>query len=76
MLSHHFDQHAPSSGPMSVRSLKEVQKVSLETFGSKRAKRMFGLKSKNSFNPELVKDQLEATLAGFFERMEISSVFA
>lgn len=64
MLSQHFDGYSTATGQIMDRNLEEIQKMSLETFGSKRAKRMFGQKAKNNYNADLVKDQLEATLAG------------
>lgn len=64
MLSEHFDCYSSSTGQISSRSLEDTQKMSLETFGSKRAKRMYGQKAKNNYNAELVKEQLEATLSG------------
>lgn len=64
MLSQHFDQYTSSTGQITGHNLEDVQKMSLDTFGSKRAKRMFGQRAKNNYNPDLVKDQLEATLAG------------
>ncbi|XP_037029717.1 uncharacterized protein LOC119069693 [Bradysia coprophila] len=63
MLSQHFDRYTASTGQITGRNLEDIQKMSLDTFGSKRAKRMFGQKAKNNYNPDLVKDQLEATLA-------------
>lgn len=63
MLSQHFDQYTSSTGQITGHNLEDVQKMSLDTFGSKRAKRMFGQRAKNNYNPDLVKDQLEATLA-------------
>lgn len=63
MLSQHFDRFTASTGQITGRNLEDVQKMSLDTFGSKRAKRMFGQRAKNNYNPDLVKDQLEATLA-------------
>lgn len=64
MLSQHFDGYSTETGQITHRNLEDIQKMSLETFGSKRAKRMFGQKAKNNYNADLVKDQLEATLAG------------
>lgn len=64
MLSQHFDSYSTSTGQITDRNLEDIQKMSLDTFGSKRAKRMFGQKAKNNYNAELVKEQLEATLAG------------
>lgn len=76
MLSQHFDGYSTATGQISDRNLEDTQKLSLDTFGSKRAKRMYGQKAKNNYNAELVKDQLEATLAGkeLFEGL-ISSDF-
>lgn len=64
MLSQHFDGYSTSTGQIAERNLEDILKMSLDTFGSKRAKRMYGQKAKNNYNAELVKDQLEATLAG------------
>ncbi len=64
MLSQHFDRYSTSTGQLATRNLEDIQKLSLDTFGSKRAKRMFGQRAKNNYNAELVKDQLEATLTG------------
>ncbi|KAJ6639892.1 hypothetical protein Bhyg_12639, partial [Pseudolycoriella hygida] len=63
LRSQHFDSYSSSTGEIVRGNLQEIQKTSLDAFGSKRAKRMWGQKVKNDYNADLVKDQLEATLA-------------
>ncbi|XP_037026006.1 uncharacterized protein LOC119067244 [Bradysia coprophila] len=53
MLSQHFDRYTSSTGQITGRNLQDIHKMSLDTFGSKRAKRMFGQKAKNNYNPDL-----------------------